>query len=63
MKKRAKKRKIKKYYYVEDKNKENTLLKDVTKIAEMPIIDDDIILKRCAVNDPEKRRKRQTRNS
>ena len=40
-----------------DKNKENTLLKDVTKIAEMPIIDDDIILKRCAVNDPEKRRK------
>ena len=40
-----------------DKNKESTLLKDVTKIAEMPIIDDDIILKRCAVNDPEKRRK------
>ena len=37
-----------------DKNKESTLLKDVTKIAEMPIIDDDIILKRCAVNDPEK---------
>ena len=40
-----------------DKNKEQTLLKDVTKIADMPIIDDNIILKRCAVNDPEKRRK------
>ena len=40
-----------------DKNKEKILLKDVTKISEMPIIDDDIILKRCAVNDPEKRRK------
>ena len=40
-----------------DKNKENTLLKDVTKISDMPIIDDDVILKRCAVNDPEKRRK------
>ena len=40
-----------------DKNKETILLKDVTKISEMPIIDDDIILKRCAVNDPEKRRK------
>ena len=38
-------------------NKEKILLKDVTKISEMPIIDDDIILKRCAVNDPEKRRK------
>ena len=42
-----------------DKNKENILLKDVTKIADMPIIDDDIILKRCAVNDPEKKRKRK----
>ena len=40
-----------------DKNKENILLKDVTKIADMPIIDDDIILKRCAVNDPEKKKK------
>ena len=40
-----------------DKNKEKILLKDVTKISDMPIIDDDIILKRCAVNDPEKRRK------
>ena len=40
-----------------DKNKEQTLLKDVTKIGDMPIIDDDIILKRCAVNAPEKRRK------
>ena len=40
-----------------DKNKEKVLLKDVTKISDMPIIDDDIILKRCAVNDPEKRRK------
>ena len=40
-----------------DKTKETTLLKDVTKIADMPIIDDDIILKRCAVNDPEKRTK------
>ena len=40
-----------------DKKKEETLLKDVTKISDMPIIDDDIILKRCAVNDPEKRRK------
>ena len=42
-----------------DKDKEKTLLKDVTKIADMPIIDDDIILKRCAVNDPEKKRKRK----
>ena len=40
-----------------DTNKEKILLKDVTKISEMPIIDDDVILKRCAVNDPEKRRK------
>ena len=40
-----------------DINKEKILLKDVTKISEMPIIDDDVILKRCAVNDPEKRRK------
>ena len=40
-----------------DKKKEEILLKDVTKISDMPIIDDDIILKRCAVNDPEKRRK------
>ena len=37
--------------------KEETLLKDVTKISDMPIIDDDVILKRCAVNNPEKRRK------
>jgi hypothetical protein len=42
-----------------DKNKEKILLKDVTKISDMPIIDDDIILKRCAVNDPEKKRKRK----
>ena len=40
-----------------DKEKGEALLKDVTKIAEMPIIDDDIILKRCAVNNPERRRK------
>ena len=40
-----------------DKDKEKTLLKDVTKISDMPIIDDDVILKRCAVNDPEKKRK------
>ena len=40
-----------------DKKKEEILLKDVTKISDMPIIDDDIILKRCAVNNPEKRRK------
>jgi hypothetical protein len=40
-----------------DKTKEETLMKDVTKISDMPIIDDDVILKRCAVNDPERRRK------
>ena len=40
-----------------DKTKEEALMKDVTKISDMPIIDDDVILKRCAVNDPEKRRK------
>ena len=40
-----------------DKTKEQTLLKDVTKISDMPIIDDDVILKRCAVNNPERRRK------
>ena len=40
-----------------DKTKEETLMKDVTKISDMPIIDDDVILKRCAVNSPERRRK------
>ena len=42
-----------------DKTKEETLLKNVTKISDMPIIDDDIILKRCAVNNPERRRKQK----
>ena len=45
-----------------DKSKEETLMKDVTKISDMPIIDDDIILKRCAVNDPERRRKTNIMN-
>ena len=40
-----------------DKKKEEALMKDVTKIVDMPILDSDVILKRCAVNDPEKRRK------
>ena len=46
-----------------DKTKEETLLKDVTKISDMPIIDDDIILKRCAVNNPERRRKQKSINN
>ena len=46
-----------------DKTKEETLLKDVTKISDMPIIDDDIILKRCAVNNPERRRKAKINNN
>ena len=45
-----------------DKTKEETLMKDVTKISDMPIIDDDVILKRCAVNDPERRRKTNIMN-
>jgi len=45
-----------------DKSKEETLMKDVTKISDMPIIDDDVILKRCAVNDPERRRKTNLMN-
>ena len=45
-----------------DKSKEEILMKDVTKISDMPIIDDDIILKRCAVNDPERRRKTNIMN-
>ena len=46
-----------------DKNKEEALLKDVTKISDMPIIDDDVILKRCAVNNPEKRRREKLINN
>ena len=46
-----------------DKKKEETLLKDVTKISDMPIIDDDVILKRCAVNNPERRRKAELLNT
>ena len=45
-----------------DKKKEETLMKDVTKIVDMPILDSDVILKRCAVNDPEKRRKVDLKN-
>ena len=45
-----------------DKTKEEALMKDVTKISDMPIIDDDVILKRCAVNDPERRRKTNIMN-
>ena len=40
-----------------DKERGETLLKDVTKISQNPIIDEDVILKRCAVNNPERRRK------
>ena len=46
-----------------DKTKEETLLKDITKISDMPIIDDDVILKRCAVNEPERRRKAKIINN
>ena len=46
-----------------DKTKEETLLKNVTKISDMPIIDDDVILKRCAVNNPEKRRIQKLNNN
>ena len=46
-----------------DKTKEETLLKNVTKISDMPIIDDDVILKRCAVNNPEKRRIQKINNN
>ena len=46
-----------------DKTKEESLLKDVTKISDMPIIDDDVILKRCAVNNPERRRKADLLNN